>query len=104
MGALSESLRVGLDDLARDVAVARMQEQVGRLALLCFCEIRPWARLAGNERLGAQAAAMIGLPIPISRRTFLNGVDALIVELEQACAYAGLDEGAAFLRRTRADQ
>jgi hypothetical protein len=104
MGALSENLRVGLEDLAKDVALARGQEQVGRLALLCCCEIRRWARLAGNERLAAQATAMIVQPVPVSRRSFLESVDALIEELEQACDCAGLEETATSLRCTRAGQ
>ncbi|OUM03758.1 hypothetical protein A8M77_04405 [Variovorax sp. JS1663] len=102
METLTEHLRTGLEDLAADVAHARRQEELGRLALLCFCEIRPWARRAEEECLAAKASAMSAQSVPTSRNAFLKRIDALIAELEQTCERAGLGESAANLRRARA--
>ncbi|WP_345542064.1 hypothetical protein [Variovorax defluvii] len=101
MDTLTEYLRMGLEDLAADVAHARRREELGRLALLCFCEIRPWARRAEEEHLAAKASAMSAQSVPTSRNAFLKRMDALITELEQACERAGLLESAADLRRAR---
>jgi hypothetical protein len=55
----SRQLQLGLDDLLGDLRYARRSVDLGRLALLSYCEVRRWARLAGDEDLAAQAAAMI---------------------------------------------
>lgn len=57
---------------------------MGRLALVLYCEVRRWARQAGEQSLAQQAAAlMIDGPLA-SREDFLVQVDRLIGELEAA--------------------
>ncbi|WP_139237496.1 hypothetical protein [Variovorax sp. OV329] len=102
MEPLSERLRLSLEDLASDMAHARRSEQLGRLALLCYCEVRPWARSADEPRLADKAGALTTRSVPGSRTAFLGRIDALIIELEGACVRAGLEEEAAALMLARA--
>ena len=104
METLSTQLRIGLEDLAADMAYARTHEQIGRLALLCYCEVRPWARSAEEEHLAAKAWALSTQSVPKSRGVFLRKIDALIVELENACLRAGLREEAVALRLARSGE
>ena len=80
----SRQLQLGLDDLLGDLRYARRSVDLGRLALLSYCEVRRWARLAGDEDLAAQAAAMITRAPHASREEFLAQVDDLIAELAKA--------------------
>ncbi|MDM0107607.1 hypothetical protein QTH97_21850 [Variovorax sp. J22R24] len=89
MDTLSDSLMLGLDDLVADVAYARRHEDLGRLALLCYCELRPWARQAREERLAELTWALSTRATPGSRELFLRRVDVVIEELEGICCRAG---------------
>lgn len=83
-GASSLSLRAGLEDLLGDLWHARRRGDVGRLALVLYCEVRRWARQAGEQALAQRASAlMIDGPLS-SREEFLAQVDRLIGELEAA--------------------
>lgn len=83
MITVSESLQLGLDDLLGDLQYARKSGDLGRLALLAYCEVRRWARVAGEPALAHQSSALVnGLP-HADRDTFIAAVDALIEELEQ---------------------
>ena len=84
MSATSLYLQVGLEDLLGDLRYARRVGDLGRLALLSYCEVRRWARMAGQQRLAEHSAELIThCPHP-SREAFLAQVDDLIVELEKA--------------------
>ncbi|WP_144290114.1 hypothetical protein [Ideonella sp. A 288] len=83
-GASSQALRVGLEDLLGDLWHARRQGDMGRLALLLYCEVRRWARLAGEQALAQQASALMVEGPLTGREEFLAKVDRLIGELEAA--------------------
>jgi len=84
MNASSRHLQVGLEDLLGDLRYARRSGDLGRLALLSYCEVRRWARMAGYERLAEHSSELITHAPHASREEFLAEVDDLIVELETA--------------------
>jgi hypothetical protein len=72
-----------LDDLLADLVQARRNGDLGRLALLAYCEVRRWARTAGEGDLAVHAARLvIDSPQP-NREAFLAAIDELIVALER---------------------
>lgn len=77
------SLQLVLDDLLADMRHARRQGDLGRLALLAYCEVRRWARDAGETALAEHASRMVTGGPYASRGAFLADVDAMIHELEQ---------------------
>lgn len=80
----TSSLELGLDDLLGDLRHARRSGDLGRIALLVYCEVRRWARQAGEQGLAEHSSELIThSPYP-SREDFLTEVDDLIVELEHA--------------------
>ena len=79
----SQRLQLGLDDLLGDLRYARRSVDLGRLALLAYCEVRRWARMAGDENLAAQASAMITCAPHACREEFLAQIDDLIAALAQ---------------------
>ncbi|MES2957467.1 MAG: hypothetical protein V4792_04715 [Pseudomonadota bacterium] len=81
-GALSQALLLGLDDLLGDLRHARRSADMGRLALLAYCEVRRWARMAGDKELAARSSALITRAPHASREEFLVQVDYLIAALE----------------------
>jgi hypothetical protein len=89
MESLSTTLMVGLEDLVADVSYARRQQNLGRLALLCYCELRPWARQAHENRLAELTWALSARSTPVSRSQFLEHVDVVIGELEEVCRRSG---------------
>ena len=101
MEILSSNLLVGLEDLAADVAHARRHEDLGRLALLCYCELRPWARRAQEERLAELTWSMSQRAPASSRELFLQRVNAVIQELESVCRRAGRPQVADALHESR---
>jgi hypothetical protein len=79
----ASTLQLGLEDLLADLHHARRIGDLGRLALVAYCEVRRWARTAGRPALAEHAAAMITDTPHASRDAFLQQIDALIAELEQ---------------------
>jgi hypothetical protein len=79
----SSTLRFGLDDLLADLRHARRLGDLGRVALLVYCEVRRWARQAGETAVAEHSAAMITDVPHASREAFLAQVDSLVLELEQ---------------------
>ncbi|MGJ7506088.1 hypothetical protein [Variovorax sp. GT1P44] len=98
------SLRTGLEDLTGEMVHARRNSDVGRLALLCWCEIRHWARRAGEERLAHLSCALITDGPASDRREFLARVDQLISELEDVCERAGIHAATRSLELARLDR
>jgi hypothetical protein len=84
MGASSQHLQLGLEDLLGDLRYARRSGDLGRLALLSYCEVRRWARMAGYPGLAEHSSEMITHAPHANREEFLAQVDDLIVELENA--------------------
>lgn len=78
----SPSLRLDLEDVLGNLHYARRQGDLGRLALLTYCEVRRWARLAHADELAQHASDLVAQhPYP-SRDAFLTRVDQIIDELE----------------------
>lgn len=78
------SLQLSLDDLLAEFQHARRRGDLGRLALIAYCDIRRWARRAGERSLAEHSAAMFTEQPHASREAFLEQVDGLVVELQQA--------------------
>ena len=84
------SLQLGLDDLLADLRHARRRDDLGRLALVAYCEVRRWARDAGDLVLAEHASELITSSPHASREAFLGHIDDLIHELEDARSTASL--------------
>jgi hypothetical protein len=84
MNTFDVSLQLGLEDLLGDLHFARRSGDLGRLALLAYCEVRHWARVAGEHELAEQSSKIISNIPHASREEFMVEVDKLIFELEQA--------------------
>ena len=84
MNASLLSLQNGLEDILGDLRFARRKGDLGRLALLAYCEVRRWAREAEVQELASHSSALSSNCPHASRDEFLLAVDALIAELEQA--------------------
>jgi hypothetical protein len=76
------NLQLALEDLLADLRHARRRDDLGRLALVAYCEVRRWARDAGNIVLAEHAAELITRSPHASREAFLGHIDDLIHELE----------------------
>ncbi|RZL85550.1 MAG: hypothetical protein EOP82_32485 [Variovorax sp.] len=98
---LPESMRHGLEDLAGEMVYARRTADLGRLALLCYCEIRHWARMAGEQRLAEMSRAIVTERPAGDRQAFLDQVDNIITELEHVCDRAGVEQGSRSLQLVR---
>ncbi len=80
---LSTTLQLRLDDVLAELVYARRQGDLGRLALIAYCEARRWARDAGKSALAELASEMITRSPHSSREAFLRQIDALIHEMQQ---------------------
>ncbi|HEY1393490.1 MAG TPA: hypothetical protein VFV25_08930, partial [Methylibium sp.] len=60
----------------------RRTEDLGRLALLTYWEVRRWARTARQELLAEHSAEVITEHPHASRLAFLKLIDGVIAELE----------------------
>ena len=70
--------QLALDDLLADLQHARRTGDLGRLALIAYCDLRRWARQVGETSLSAQAGSLLtDVPHP-TREAFLARVDDLI--------------------------
>ena len=78
----SLELQLRLDDLLAELQYARRNDELGRLALLIYCEVRCWARQTNEVALAALSAAMFTEQPHGSREVFLAQVDGLIAKLE----------------------
>ena len=91
------NLQLGLDDLLADMRNSRKRGDLGRLAFIAYCEVRRWARTAGDIELADHSSRGITGSPHASREAFLAYIDDLIQELElrrfdfDATAPAGLD-------------
>lgn len=100
--AVTDPLRTRLEDLAAEIEHARRRLDLGHLAALCYCEIRPWARCAGESELADLSWKLCTQKLPLDRTSFLAQIDHLIEELEQTCMRAGIEQAANSLRIARA--
>jgi len=78
------TVKLRLDDVLGDLQHARRTGNIGRLALLAYCEVRRWARTAGEQELAEHSSALVMKSPHSTRDEFLSGVDSLIEELQSA--------------------
>lgn len=78
------SLPLHLDDLLGDLRHARRGSDLARLALVSYCEVRRWAREAGEQQIAKHSSDLFIAGPHESREAFLRQVDDLILELEEA--------------------
>lgn len=71
-----------LEDLVADLHFARKNDQLGRLALLAYCEVKGWARQANKPDVADTALRMFLDNPCVSKDEFLQGIDRLIATLE----------------------
>lgn len=83
MPTASLTLQLSLEDLLGELQHARRQDDMSRLALLAYCEVRRWARQAGETELAEQSTALVTRTPQATREQFVADVDALITRLEQ---------------------
>lgn len=86
MNRLPDPLQLSLEDLLGDLQHARRHQDMSRLALLAYCEVRRWARQAGEEALAERSAELITRSPPASRDQFMHEVDGLMEQLQQVHA------------------
>jgi len=84
MSNSSISLQLGLEDLLGDLQFARRSGDLGRIALLAYCEVRRWARMAGEQELETQSSDIVNNSPHTNREEFMAEIDSLITKLEQA--------------------
>lgn len=83
MNASTAPIQHSLEDLLGDLQHARRSGDLSRLALLAYCEVRRWARQAGEQALAERSTELITQSPPASRAAFMAQVDVLISDLEQ---------------------
>lgn len=86
MNASTAPIQLSLEDLLGDLQHARRSDDMSRLALLAYCEVRRWARQAGEHELAERSTALITQSPLASRDEFMAQVDALITDLERVHA------------------
>lgn len=84
MNSSTAPIQASLEDLLGDLHHARRSGDISRLALLAYCEVRRWARQAGEQALAERSTALITESPLASREAFMAEVDALIFDLERA--------------------
>jgi hypothetical protein len=84
MGTNPITVKLGLDDVLGELEHARRTGNIGRLALLAYCEVRRWARIAGEQALAEHSSDLVVNSPHSTRDEFLSGVDSLIEELQSA--------------------
>lgn len=75
-------IQLGLEDLLANLHFARKHDQLGRLALLAYCEVKGWARRAGKADVADTALRMFSTNPCLSKDEFLAGIDNLVATLE----------------------
>jgi hypothetical protein len=77
------SMQLGLDDLIADLRHARRNRDLGRMALVTYCDVRRWARYAGEPKLAERAERIFQSAPHPTRDAFLAEVDGVLEDLEQ---------------------
>ncbi len=77
------SLQLGLEDLIADLRHSRKAGDLGRLAFVAYCDVRRWARAAGETELADNSSRAITDSPHDSREAFLEYIDDLIDDLER---------------------
>ena len=74
--------QLALEDLLADLRFARKHGELGRLALLAYCEVKTWARRTGESEVAEMALRMFSENPHLRKEDFLQGIDNLIAKLE----------------------
>jgi hypothetical protein len=74
--------QLALEDLLADLQFVRKHDQIGRLALLAYCEAKGWARWAGKHDVSDKALEMFSQSPYHTKQEFLKEVNNLIAALE----------------------
>ena len=82
---MSDSLtsQFALQNLLEDLQIARENQQLGKLALLAYCDVKRWARQAGRTDVAEQAFRMFSERASISKDDFLREIDAMVGALQE---------------------
>lgn len=75
-------IQLALEDLLADLHYSRKHDQLGRLALLAYCEVKGWARQASKPDVADTALRMFAENPCVSKGEFLQRIDQLIATLE----------------------
>jgi hypothetical protein len=78
----SQNTQLVLEDLLADLHFARRHDELGRLALLAYCDVKRWARMASKPDVADTALRMFSEIPCINKVDFLKGIDKLIAMLE----------------------
>jgi hypothetical protein len=78
----SLNTQLALEDLLADLHYARKHDELGRLALLAYCEVKGWARQAGKPDVADIALRMFSENPCLSKEEFLQSIDSLIATLQ----------------------
>lgn len=76
------NIQLALEDLLADLHFARKHDQLGRLALLAYCDVKRWARQAGKADVADMALRMFAEKPCQSKEDFLRGIDQLLCSLQ----------------------
>ncbi len=76
------NVQLSLEDLLADLRFARKHDQLGRLALLAYCEVKSWARRAGKPDVADMALNMFSDNPCLRKEDFLQSIDTIIATLE----------------------
>jgi hypothetical protein len=76
------NIQLALEDLLADLHFARQHEQLGRLALLAYCDVKRWARQAGKADVADMVLRMFADQPCQSKDDFLRGIDQLLGSLK----------------------
>ncbi len=76
------TIQLALEDLLVDLHFARKHEQLGRLALLAYCDVKRWARLAGKADVADMAVRMFACKPSPNREDFLRDIDQILASLQ----------------------
>lgn len=83
MNRRSEAVGLALEDVLGDIRHARRNGDLGRVAVITFCDLRRWAWWAGEHAL-AQRSSEVFLQVPFAdKASFLREVDDLIARAER---------------------
>ena len=78
----SQNIQLVLEDLLADLYFARRHDELGRLALLAYCDVKRWARIASKPDVADTALRMFSEIPCVSKADFLQSIDMLISMLE----------------------
>jgi hypothetical protein len=74
--------QLALEDLLADLNFALEHDQIGRLALLAYCEAKGWGRWSGKHDVADRALEMFSHCPYNTKQEFLEDINNLIATLE----------------------